>query len=189
MKIGRTNNLEERMRALWSSGAIPAEFACYYAGRVDDMEQVERTLHEIFGDKRVHPRREFFTADPHRVAMVIRMLATEEIVDSTQPEAEDVVARQRVDDRLLRRERFNFAMLDIVEGDELSFVGREEIKCTVVSQQPARVEYDGRSMSLSEAATKLLGKSYGVNGTLYWQYGAETIWERRERLGDVAYPG
>ena len=38
-------------------------------------------------------------------------------------------------------------------------------------------------LSLSAAAKKVLGVAYGVNGTLYWMYQGETIWERRRRLG------
>ena len=181
VKIGRTNNLQQRMQALWSSGVVPAEFICYYAGRVDDMEEVERNLHEIFGDKRVHPRREFFTADPHRVARAIRMVATAEVVDATQPSEEDMTAGKRMDAVRERRDNFDFTVADVPIGAELKFVERDET-CQVVELKPPRVEYQGGVMSLSAAAREVLGTSYGPNGTLYWQYDGETIWERRERL-------
>ena len=184
IKIGCTQDLAERMRTLYSS-SVPAPFTCYYAACADDVEAVERDLHEIFGDRRINPRREFFTADPHRVALALRNHVgwLENVVDTTQQEPEDIDATNKAEEATERLANFDLGTLGIPQGAEITFVDREEITCRVVQLKPLRVEYNGEILSLSAAAKKVLGVAYGVNGTLYWMYQGETIWERRRRLG------
>ena len=172
------------MRTLYNS-SVPAPFTCYYAACADDVEAVERDLHEIFGDRRINPRREFFTADPHRVALALRNHVgwLENVVDTTQQEPEDIDATNKAEEATERLANFDLGTLGIPQGAELTFVDREEITCRVVQLKPPRVEYNGEILSLSAAAKKVLGVAYGVNGTLYWMYQRETIWERRRRLG------
>lgn len=185
IKIGRTHDLAERMRALYNS-SVPAPFTCYYAARVDDMEAVENDLKEIFGDRRINPRREFFTADPHRVARALRNHTKwlEDMADATEQDPEDIDAANKAEEATERRANFDFVMVDIPEGAELTFVDREEIACRVVQLKPPRVEYNGMVMSLSSSARSVLGGA-AVNGTLYWKYQGETVSERRERLGNA----
>ena len=38
LKIGRTKNLEERMRSLSSHSGVPAPFECFYACKVADAD-------------------------------------------------------------------------------------------------------------------------------------------------------
>ena len=59
IKLGRTENLTQRMQSLFDT-SVPVPFTCHYAARVEDPSKVERALFEAFGDKRSHPRREFF---------------------------------------------------------------------------------------------------------------------------------
>ena len=184
IKIGRAHDLAERMRTLYNS-SVPAPFACYYAARVGDMEAVEDDLHEIFGDRRINPRREFFTADPHRVARALRNHVSwlEDVVDAPEQEPEDIDATNKAEGAAERRANVDFETLGIPVGAELTFAGREEITCRVVQLRPPRVEYNGKILSLSAAAQKVLGVEYGVNGTLYWMYQGETISAHRDGLG------
>lgn len=180
VKIGRTGNLEERLRNLYNS-SVPGPFQCFYAAKVGDMETIERDLHEIFGDKRVDPKREFFSVEPHRAARALRMVAVEEIrLDGTTAQ-EDLAVAQRVDQLREQRDRFNFAQVDIAVGSVLTYIDRPEVTCTVVQQAPPRVEYNGRMVSLSAAAQEIEGKRYGVNGTLYWEFEGSTLSELREQ--------
>ena len=179
VKIGRTDNLPERLRSLFNS-SLPAPFDCYYAARVSDMETVERSLHEVFGDRRVHPRREFFIADPHRVRAALQMVALAEVNAAGASEQDDVAAAVKADEVRERKEKFSFADVDMDAGTVLTFLDRPEVTCTVVSQRPPRVEFAGRVMSLSGSAREVLEKNYGVNGILYWCHGGETLSEIRE---------
>ena len=61
IKIGMTegDDLSGRIAELFVT-SVPVPFRCVYAARVENPRQVESDLHEAFGDKRVHPAREFF---------------------------------------------------------------------------------------------------------------------------------
>ena len=188
IKIGRTHDLTERMQNLYNS-SVPAPFICHYAARVSDAKAVEDDLHGIFGDRRINPRREFFTADPHRVALALHRhsgFLQEVVIDiEEQDPQEDIEASNRSEEVMERQRNFDFGMVGIAEGSVLTFVRRDEITCCVVQLKPPRVrlEPDGEPLSISAAAKKVLGVQYGVNGTQYWMYQGETIWERRQRLG------
>ncbi len=183
VKIGRTVNLQDRLGNLFNT-SVPAPFDCYYAARVADMETVEQRIHEAFGDRRVHPRREFFIADPHRILAVLEMVALENVTPTDSPEPDDAKAVDKANKDQVRRQRINFADLGIELGTELTFAKRPEVTCTVASDGPPRVEFNGRLTALSESAQEVLGTTYGVNGNLHWCYEGETLSERRERLLD-----
>lgn len=176
VKIGRTTNLPARLRSL-SNTSVPGPFHCYYAARVADMETVERSLHEVFGDQRVH--REFFTVDPHRVKVALQLVALTEVNDAGESEQEDVEAAKKVDEVRERRDPFSFADLGIEVGTVLTFIDQPAVTCTVVGLRPPRVEFNDEPMSLSGSAREVLGKGYGVNGFLYWCHGEETLSELR----------
>ena len=181
IKIGRTDNLQQRMRSLYTVG-VPAPFTCYYAARVAEAEQVERNVHEIFANERVNKQREFFSTDPHRAALVIKMVALEEVSDRTKLDAADADAITAADKATEKRRRLNFAVIDISVGEELTFANRDDVKCTVHHQVPAQVEYDGVITTLSASARTVLGVDYGVQGALYWMYDGETLNARRLRM-------
>ena len=53
VKIGRTTNLEERLRSLSTHSGVPVPFEVFYACEVADSVKVERQIHEGFGDHRI----------------------------------------------------------------------------------------------------------------------------------------
>ena len=74
VKIGKTvQRVEERMRSL-DSTRVSLPFECFFAARVEDIDFVERQLHDAFGDQRVRKNREFFETDPARVAVQLSSL-------------------------------------------------------------------------------------------------------------------
>ena len=186
VKIGMTDNLDQRMRQLFNSSAVPVPFTCYHAGRVNNPAYVEKSLHEIFGDKRAHPRREFFEVDnPNRVATAIRLVQLEDVTPNGEVDAnaerEDTEAVRRATLRAERKENFSFAMVGIEVGEELHFVD-DTTMCKVASLKPPRVEIGGEEMSLSAAATKIKQSRYQIQGSLYWKYQGETLQAMRERI-------
>ena len=79
-----------------------------------------------------------------------------------------------------RRSRFNFQMVDIKKGSELSFYGKENIKAKVIDNN--KIEYEGRVTSLSASATEILGCGHSVQGPAWWAYKGETLDDRRKRM-------
>ena len=181
VKLGRTDNLRQRMQSLFDT-SVPVPFTCYYAARVSEPDKVEKSLFEAFGDKRAHPKREFFTVDPHRAAAVIKLVELEDVTSQVQSDTsvgqEDSASVNRA---AARAERFNFEMLGIMIGEELVSVKSSEIRCRVANQKPARVEFEGEIVSLSAAAQKVLNSTWGVQGSQYWMYEGSTLQEIRER--------
>ena len=182
VKIGRTNNIAQRIRTL-DGTSIPLPFECFFAARVTNGTEVERLLHETFGDQRVRRSREFFTIAPERARAALKLAALEEVTpgnDLTETE-EDRRVLQRARQR---RANFNFEMVDIQPGAELVFTRDPEVKATVIGKR--KVRFRGEELSLSRAAQLALedqGTQWqAVSGPWYWEYEGETLDARRIRM-------
>ena len=123
-KIGRTTNLEERLRSLSSHSGVPVPFECYYACEVADSQDVERRLHGAFGDHRVNPKREFFRINTERVQMILEALSLQDVTP-TSDVVEDEQELETLNRERSRRPPFNFSMVDIKIGSELTFLKDE----------------------------------------------------------------
>ncbi len=178
VKIGRTTNLEQRIRQMDTTNA-PLPFECFYACTVNNAAFVERKLHDAFLDHRVRSNREFFEVAPDRVVSALQ-LAEIKNVTPNRDFVETLEDQKALDHARARRAIFNFKMADIPIGAELSFTNDESIKATVLDNK--RIQLNGEITSLSASAQKLLGRACSVQGTLHWKYDGETLDERRKRL-------
>ena len=178
VKIGKTNNLEQRIRSLDTTG-VPLPFECFYACTVTDSAFVERQLHDSFLDHRVRSSREFFEIAPERVVSALK-LAEIENVTPKKDFVESEEDQKALDEARTRRTIFNFTMVDIPIGAVLLFSRDETVKAKVVDNRS--VMFNGEITSLSTSAQKILGVDYGVAGTDYWMYEGETLDERRRRI-------
>jgi PAS domain-containing protein len=178
VKIGRTTNLEQRIRSL-DTTSVPLPFECFYACTVQDADFVERQLHDAFLDHRVRSSREFFELSPDRVVSALK-LAEVENVTPYRDFVESHEDQQALNQARTRRAVFNFKMANIPIGAELTYVNDENIKAKVVDNK--LIELNGEVTSLSASAQKLLGYTYQVQGTVYWMFEGETLDERRRRL-------
>jgi hypothetical protein len=187
-KIGKTNNLEQRLRDLYRT-PVPLPFECFYAAVVADASFVERQLHEAFGDHRVSPNREFFEIAPERVVAALK-LATLEDVTPKKDYVETQADQQALNSARTRRGAFNFDMVKIAPGATLTFSRDPDITCTVATNR--QVTFEGQAESLSSAALTVLHRmGYQwptVNGLQFWQYRDEglgrneLLTERRKRM-------
>lgn len=178
IKVGRTTNLEQRIRSL-DTTSVPLPFECFYACTVNDANFVEKQLHDAFLDHRVRSSREFFELSPDRVVSALK-LAELENVTPTRDYVESKEDQQALNQARTRRAVFNFKMADIPLGAELSYVNDENIKAKVIDNK--LIALNGEVMSLSASAQRLLGYPYQVQGTIYWMFEGETLDERRRRL-------
>ena len=178
VKIGRTTDLEQRIRTL-DNTSMPLPFECYYACTVKDSQFVEKQLHDAFLDHRVRSSREFFEISPERALAALKLAEIEDVTPRKDfvETAED---QQALDEARTRRSVFNFKMVDIPVGSELSFVRDENIKAKVADNRS--VEFNGNVISLSEAAKQALGVEYLVQGPAYWMFEGEVLDERRRRI-------
>lgn len=178
VKIGKTDtSVEERMRSL-NSTSVPYGFKCFYAAEVQDPADVERRLHQAFGDS--HAGKEFFEIHPIRVKHVLEMIA---IRDAT-PRAEVIVDRDE-EEQIIRNEqrqykrRFSLFGIGLKPGDVLTFTHDERITATVASDY--EVSYEGSVQSLSSAALSAIHKcGYSwqtIAGPNYWLHNGRPIKE------------
>ncbi|HNR81729.1 MAG TPA: GIY-YIG nuclease family protein [Candidatus Pacearchaeota archaeon] len=185
VKIGKTNNLEQRIRSLDTTG-VPLPFECFYACAVKDADFVERQILDAFMDHRVRSSREFFEIAPERAVAILKLVEIKNVTPGSDfvESREDQQAINRAKER---RAVFNFKMVDIPAGAELSFSRDENIKSKVIDSR--NVEFGGEIMSLSAAADKALRQIgiiwKSVQGPAYWIYDGELLDERRRRYEEA----
>jgi hypothetical protein len=183
IKVGKTaTSVEQRMKELDSTG-IPLPFECYFAGRVTDMNTAERNLHNAFDDRRVRQRREFFQVDPERIRSAL-MLAKPIDVTPREDVVEDADDQAALNKARTIRSAFNFKMVDIPPGTELTFTKDPSITCKVIDSK--KVEFEGETTSLTTAALTIvqrMGYTWTkIAGPQYWEFDRETLTERRNRM-------
>lgn len=184
VKIGRTKNLEERVRSLSSQTGVPVPFEVYYSCTVDDSKKVEKHLHDGFSDHRINPRREFFRINPERVLSILKLVEIEDVTPNDEfVENEDELVS--LNNEKTRRSSFKFSSVGIKPGSVLNFVRDEGITVTVIDDK--NVEFEGNITSLSQSSLVLLNRDFGkdwktVRGPDYWVYNNETLSELRVRL-------
>ncbi len=182
LKIGKTGDLTQRLKQLYSPG-VPLPFKCFYAARVGDADLVEKNLHIAFSPHRINENREFFRLDPNYAAAALELAELEDVTPGTvtTETQQDVVALEK---ETQRAARFNFEMVKIPPGSILTFVQDNSITCQVAGK--SKVIFEGDELSLSLAAIKALskiGKNWkSVQGASYWAFEGEALVDRRERM-------
>lgn len=183
VKIGMTrDSVEARLTDLSSPAGIPLPFECFFAAKIQDAARTERTLHQLFSEHRINPRREFFKLDPERVVLAISLGEFKEITpgkSSFAPEEQEALERVKS-----RRPNINLEAIGIKPGDELRFSRDENIVVTV--SQGGKVILNGQLMSLSASALSILKqmgyKTPTASGSEYWMFDGELLDERRKRI-------
>jgi hypothetical protein len=181
VKIGKTSNLESRMRSLYSSG-VPLPFRILYAKKVKDYSFVEKKLHSGLRLVRENMNREFFRIPEEDVINLLEMVDGDDVTprDDQFDDKEDKVAFEKTT-RI--GQRFNFEMIDIKPGSILEFIRDENVTCEVKSK--SRVEFEGDDHSVSSAAliaTNRMGFNWKtIAGPLNWKFEGEVLDERRKR--------
>ncbi len=184
VKIGCTTGLvEDRIRDLSTATGVPVAFHCHFAAEVSDFAAKEKTLHQLFSDKRVNPRREFFDVAPEKVVLAIRMGTFSEVTPGKPdiPLEEEKALEKAEEADTKRRSSIRLEAIGILPGAELTLSRGENVHATVVNGN--RVYYEGDTMSLSKAALSALHKlgyrTAAASGSDYWMYGGKTLDEIR----------
>lgn len=179
IKIGKTSDLGNRVKDLSRATGVPLPFEVFYAAEVDDVDFVEKQIHEAFGRTRVAPNREFFTETPERVVAVIKLRQIREITPQ-EDYVEEESDRQALAKVKRYKKRFDFIRYEIPVGAILTFTRDENVTCMVADGD--NVKYQEEVMSLSKAAQKALGVTYPVQGPVFWEYQEQTLDERRREM-------
>jgi T5orf172 domain len=183
IKIGlTTDSVEARLTQLSSYTGVPLPFECYFAAEVEDSARIEKILHQLFGDARINPRREFFRLDKEKVVLAISIGKFKEITPGkaqVEPGEQEALEKAKA-----RRPPIRLDAIGIKAGDVLSFSRDESIQAIVAPD--GKVQYEAELLSPSAAALKALHKlgyrTPSASGSEYWMFDGETLDERRRRL-------
>ena len=187
VKIGKTTDLAKRINQL--NTAVPLPFTCSKASRVDDMDKVEKFLHDTFYPAKKDWRGEFYEVEPWRVGQVLELIELEDVTDSApSPDTDELRSIGLTVQTKEKKSRFTFEMVGIPVGEKLQLVGSPEIECEVADQK-STVRYNGREYALSTLATELKESKWGLQGSLHWFYEDETLQRRRERIEEAGMTG
>ncbi len=182
VKIGKTTDLEQRLRSL-DNTSVPLPFRCVYAVEVDNEAEAERLLHQTFDDHRTRPTREFFEVNPQRVISAMKLTRGRDVTPKADvvDSEDDSKALKRATRRV--RKVFKLSDAGLKKGDQLYFTNNSEISATVVDDR--KVDFEGALTSLSASALSVLHRDgytwQSVNGWNYWMFDGETISERLDR--------
>ena len=182
IKIGKTSNLNQRLKSLDSTG-VPLPFECYFAVEVDDMARVERLLHQSFDKYRVRKNREFFEILPENAKSALQLTQGKDVTPKNDI-VESVDDKKALNKARKKRRRFSFDLLNIPPGSELTFSRKEDEICTVINN--TTVKFRDEETSLSRSALIImneLGYDWDrISGPAYWQYGNHTLDSLRSDL-------
>lgn len=179
VKVGCTTDLKQRLKTLDTTN-MPEPFECLYAVTVTDMRRIENLIHQVFGDRRIRPNREFFKVDTDQVVAALKLAGNNDVTPRPEDYIEDAGDRERLNETQERREKFNFKMLGIPIGSKLVFANDRDIYCTVSDN--THVEFDGIIMSLSAATQTVQELPYSRHGALFWLFEDELLIDRRLRM-------
>lgn len=185
VKVGRTNNIERRIKDLSKDTSVPLPFECYAylcvygGGGGETSASVEKSLHFYLGEKYTK-NKEFFKTSKE---VVVNFFRTALEINPTM-ELVFYNNKQESTEKLQISSRTTFALLNIPDGSELVYKPNTEIKCTVFNSDN-KVMYNGKITTLSAIACKIESRS--VNGFERFiyplsEFPGETLWERRKRL-------
>ncbi len=178
VKIGKTgtNNYPERMRFLEANGYYNvAGLRRYFAIELDDYDEKESLLHEIFSKHQVG-NSELFALDQDLIRQLLLSFDGEVIYpEKINKEKEfDEVATARKQGAL-----FSFYRKGLKDGDEISFISDKTVIATVAGER--EVEYGGQTWKLSPLTYKIyedkgkLNSSGAYQGANYWQWNGKKL--------------
>ena len=154
-------DISKRMNVLRT--AVPEPFSCAFAYKVpiDILFSIERTLHDTFDYCRMEGS-EFFKVEPAKVDNLLRQLGK---FDPMKTTVQNVI---NADEERRKSPNMDFLAMGLQVGSMLHFKNTSDITCTIASRN--RVDYQDRHcVSLSAITKELLGLSYIVQPSPYWQ--------------------
>jgi len=170
VKIGKTaREIETRLGELYTTG-VPVPFECVFAGKVSDIDKVEKAFHLAFAPYRINPKREFFQIEAEQAIAMLELMTTEDVTPALQKEADEVDIESKEASRKLkaRRPSYNFLEMGIPIGSKLYFTQSSEKSVEVANER--RVSFKGEIISLSAVTKELLDINYRISPGHYWTY-------------------
>lgn len=190
VKIGYAKNVENRLKSLNASSAVPFAFRLYATYEVnkkltdkglhkliDQLNPELRTIDEVDGKKRV---REFYAMSREDAYSLLESIAkisgTERKLKKIAPSSSESKDEKKANED--RQGPLKFSECNIPVGAKLQFARDKSIEVEVVDDR--HVEYKGEVTSLSRVAQMLLKRKYNVQGPAYFEYEGKLLVDLRK---------
>lgn len=199
VKIGYADNVEQRMKQLNKSEAVPFAFRIYATYRVSQRlkdKEAHKIIDVLNRDLRSRDivdgklrEREFFKISPEEAYSIFEAMAEihgchdclKKYTATKEEEEEEKKAQDnRVEERK-RRSPFTFSMVDIPIDAELECPDVEHDGAITVCDD-RHVLYQGKKWAMTTLVHHLLKKEFTGAGTEYFKYEGEWLNERRQRM-------
>lgn len=148
VKIGRTENIEQRIKDLSNKTCLPHPFQLYAWCRTIKYKELELQIHKLldkYRNLKVVPNREFFSMLPNEALDELRFLA------STIDDAEIYAPGE--EEELKQKSKpapaFRFSMVGIKPGEKLIFVPRNITVVVKEDKADNKIEFEGKPYTLS----------------------------------------
>ena len=178
VKIGKTgvSNYQERMRFLEANSYYNvAGLKRYFAIELEDYDDKESLLHEIFGKHQVG-NSELFALDQDLIRQLLlsfdgKVIYPEKVDKEKEFDEVATVRKQSA--------KFSFYRKGLSSGDVISFVSDDTMTATVIGER--EVDYGGQEYKLSPLTYKIfedkgqLNDSGAYQGAYYWQYNGKRL--------------
>lgn len=192
IKIGYAQDLENRLKTLNNSSAIPYAFRAYAtyetANKLTDKELHKiidslnpnlRTIENFDGKQRV---REFYAMSAEDAYAILESIAkisnTTDKLKLIEPTSDDKKDEESAE--IVRRSCFRFSECNIPIGAEIKFINDKTKVATVVDDR--HISFEGNKTSLSALASELLGVNRPIQGTLWFEYNGKVLNDIRIEL-------
>jgi len=189
-KIGFTKKDSVEERGLNSSN-VPEDFEILYSFECDNPEEKEDTLHKTFESHRHYTetgrKTEFFyTNCLEKVLALLKTFGKEKEIDLEKDAKLEYDKTKNIEKLVKRKSKLPLTAYAPI-GSELVFTKDESVKCKIINEW--RVEYKGKTYSLSELAEELLKKDFGytsyVRGPAYFMYNGKKLTEIRDKIWET----
>ena len=199
VKIGKTQNLKERLRTL-DNTSVPLPFKKYATLQTVKYEIAEKHVHhfiEMFTNLRIRDKREFFNVKPEQALKIfceVAELLDDAVVAKYDENGNPTIVYPCAPDKpqdeqdviLPARKPFDYCMVGLKDGDTIIF---DPLKLEVSVKGKNKVEYKGKEYSLTGFCKEYLPKdmrntSGAYQGPKYFSYQGETLWKLRLRNED-----
>jgi hypothetical protein len=189
-KIGYTTKESTEERGLNASN-VPEDFEVLFSFECDNPKEKEDILHKTFDSHRHYTetgrKTEFFYTNC--LKKVLDLLKTFGKVKEIDLEVDSELEYDETKDieKLVKRKGKLPLTAYAPIGSELVFTKDESVKCKIINEW--RVEYKGKTYSLSELAGDLLKKDWGyksyVRGPLYFMYKGKKLTEIQDEIWEA----
>ncbi|MBR5287508.1 MAG: GIY-YIG nuclease family protein [Clostridia bacterium] len=196
IKIGYATDIEQRLKQLNRSEAIPFAFRVYAIYEVeskltdkelhkliDTLNPDLRTIETFDGKERIKEFYAMSAEDAYKLLECIAKISgTLHRLKRMEPEGHEILDEQIAEEvrDTVRRGPFRFSTCGIPFGSQIAFIETPEIVATVIDDR--HIEYNGETTSLSALAQEIKGFSHAVQGPLWFTYKGERLSDIRNRL-------